>query len=439
MSFLKSDRKIKTIEFTQTFSSQIISSLCFQEELSGVKVWPDSDCSFQLKLVKLDKQKFTLYLENTGNTAIDINSHHLVLTNRSKHLCNFLPLDLLHIGKRRAISSPVSLNELIIENNEAISFTVKLRLFWSNEDDASATDFKLAPIPAKYFDSPNHGITEKSCDPSASSAIDVCTASRDSANLTTKDTNRETREVEIHSTDAKLNPSAQELVETKASSDLKIMNSQIVIHLDPSCLATAISKEFNSPKYADWMIICQETEIPCHKLILQARSKVFKRLLEPTEGVFGGYTEIQDLDYYTLKAMLKFIYTDTIELYKTNAARLFAAADQYHIPLLLAMCEDLLALNLKVDNVATCFQLAILHQKPTLKEKCMNFIWKNWSQVKTTQSWSDLVNEYNSSYHIEELIEYVCDQNMKKQGKNQNLSDGKVEKVDQKTHLKLHS
>ena len=416
-TYIPAQRKMTSIEFTQIFSSEIISSLCFHEELSGVKIFPDSECSFQLKLVKLDKQQFELYVENTGNSAIDINVHNLVLRNGSEYERNFLPLDLLHIGKRRSISSSVSLNELIIKGREEISFTVKLGLFWSKKDSESTTEFNVEPIPAKYFDAPNHGMTAKICDPSASSVIDVCIASIDSAKLTTKDTHRETSEVEIHSTDFKLNPPAQELVEIKPHSDLKKENSQIAINSDPSYLATALSKEFNSPRYADWTIICQNIEIPCHKLILQARSNVLKRLLEPTEGVFGGYTEIQDLDYYTLKAMLKFIYTDTIDLYKTSVTRLFAAADQYNIPLLLAMCENLLALNLKADTVATCFQLAILHQKQTLKEKCMNFIWKNWTQVKKTQSWSDLVNEYNSSYQIEELIEYVCDQSMKKQEK----------------------
>jgi len=48
-----------------------------------------------------------------------------------------------------------------------------------------------------------------------------------------------------------------------------------------------LKKEKDDPAFADGLLLCQGQEIPCHKVLLAARSDVFRKMFLQTEFVEG--------------------------------------------------------------------------------------------------------------------------------------------------------
>ncbi|KAF8398059.1 hypothetical protein HHK36_016985 [Tetracentron sinense] len=133
-----------------------------------------------------------------------------------------------------------------------------------------------------------------------------------------------------------------------------------------------------------------------HKLVLIARSPVFQ------SEFFDGMEEdkheivITDLEPKVFKAMLHFIYRDTLieeeelvasssccisSVSDTLAAKLLAAADKYGLARLRRMCESYLCKDISVNSVAKTLALADLHHAMELKAVCLKFAAENLAAV----------------------------------------------------------
>ena len=91
--------------------------------------------------------------------------------------------------------------------------------------------------------------------------------------------------------------------------------------------------------------------------------------------------EVKDMEVAAFRAMLHFIYTDTVpeldqplELVATLAQHLLAAADWYGLDRLKLICEMKLSGGITVDTAATTLALAEQHNCSKLKAKCVEFI-----------------------------------------------------------------
>ncbi|KAM3193787.1 hypothetical protein ACQJBY_070426 [Aegilops geniculata] len=119
-----------------------------------------------------------------------------------------------------------------------------------------------------------------------------------------------------------------------------------------------------------------------HKLILAARSPVFKA------EFYGQMREssspnavIEGMEPAAFKAMLHFIYTDTVpkldqelEALAPMAQHLLAASDRYGLDRLKVLCEGKLSGGITVDTALTTLALAEQHNCSHLKAKCVEFI-----------------------------------------------------------------
>jgi speckle-type POZ protein len=122
--------------------------------------------------------------------------------------------------------------------------------------------------------------------------------------------------------------------------------------------------------------------IPAHKLILAARSSVFKaELFGHMEEADMDYIRIEDMKFEVFKALIHFIYTDKLRNdlhagmpWTELLQDLFVAADRYALHKLKALCEQRLAENLCIDTVASTLVLADRHNSAWLKEKCFDFV-----------------------------------------------------------------
>ncbi|MBA0877223.1 hypothetical protein Goshw_015107, partial [Gossypium schwendimanii] len=129
-----------------------------------------------------------------------------------------------------------------------------------------------------------------------------------------------------------------------------------------------------------------------HKLVLAARSPVFRS--EIFDGVDDQKKEmvITDLEPRVFKALLHFIYRDTLSedvesvesssaslssVSETLIAKLLAAADRYCLERLKLMCESRLCKNISVNSVAKILALADEYHATELKAVCLRFAAEN--------------------------------------------------------------
>jgi speckle-type POZ protein len=120
--------------------------------------------------------------------------------------------------------------------------------------------------------------------------------------------------------------------------------------------------------------------------------------------LFGPLREtcvtIQDMQPAVFKALLHFIYTDSLPDFddfegddKCEMHRhLLVAADKYAMDRLKMICQNILCKNLNVENVATILALADQHNCDKLKDVCVEFIASSdkMDDVVATQGYADL-------------------------------------------------
>ncbi|CAN6213213.1 unnamed protein product [Urochloa humidicola] len=144
-----------------------------------------------------------------------------------------------------------------------------------------------------------------------------------------------------------------------------------------------------------------------HKLVLAARSHVFRSQFfgDESDGENNEVDEsdelseffIDDMEPKVFKAMLHFIYRDTLvdeyelgasssdgSVFDTLTAKLLAAADTYGLGRLRSLCESYLCKGITVASVASTLALAERHRAMELKAVCLKFSAENLSDTLTS-------------------------------------------------------
>ena len=104
------------------------------------------------------------------------------------------------------------------------------------------------------------------------------------------------------------------------------------------------------------------------------------------------------------RTLLRFIYTDQVNLTVDNSAPLMAAAERYFLDLLKWKCEDFLLQNLTIENGSELLMLADVHDAVNLKESAVEFIRKFPAEVKKTDGWKDLKKCLSNTRRKMEII-----------------------------------
>jgi hypothetical protein len=97
-----------------------------------------------------------------------------------------------------------------------------------------------------------------------------------------------------------------------------------------------MASSFGNDKLSDVQVeLSSGARIPCHKYVLALRSDV----LETMVGYSDDIIKVDDFDDDVIRAMIKFLYTDQVELVLVNVD-LLLAADKYNIKKLIHMTKD---------------------------------------------------------------------------------------------------
>ncbi|KAF8771093.1 Speckle-type POZ protein-like like protein [Argiope bruennichi] len=109
---------------------------------------------------------------------------------------------------------------------------------------------------------------------------------------------------------------------------------------------------------------------PVHKNILFSRCPAFKKMLN--NDMMTKTLEIEDMDGNTLRRLLQYIYTETVEdLDDGNILDLYKAADDYQLLELRHKCSHFLEMHMHENNLSDILYLAKKCQDKELEEAAL--------------------------------------------------------------------
>ena len=131
------------------------------------------------------------------------------------------------------------------------------------------------------------------------------------------------------------------------------------------------------------------TEFQCHKFILAARSKVFEAMFShQMKETLTGHVDMHKMHPSTLKALLRYIYTNQVNA-KDVDLHLLAVAEQFDMEELKDACATELSNQLTVKNATYLFIQAKMYRTEILAEAALEFIAENYPKVKKSDSWRE--------------------------------------------------
>ncbi|XP_055953846.1 uncharacterized protein LOC129989372 [Argiope bruennichi] len=129
-----------------------------------------------------------------------------------------------------------------------------------------------------------------------------------------------------------------------------------------------------------------------HKAVLIARSPVFWSMFTTDmREKKQSFVEINDVDADTMRRMLSFMYSDTLDdLDYESTKSLYFAADKYCIISLKRRCASLLKQMLLQSNCCDVLLLAVQHNDKDLKNDVQEYIEESDSAIFLSDEWKNL-------------------------------------------------
>ncbi|XP_071125662.1 BTB/POZ domain-containing protein 2-like [Mytilus edulis] len=133
--------------------------------------------------------------------------------------------------------------------------------------------------------------------------------------------------------------------------------------------------------------------IPAHKMILALRSPVFKAMFYGSFPQSEGDIRIEDIKLETFQRLMKYLYTDLLQLNKNSVIPLLYAAQKYQVAGLISKCENYLQDNLAVNNACTLFSHAKFFTMAKLRTNALKYIADNAIDVVKNDDFLMLLSE----------------------------------------------
>jgi len=163
------------------------------------------------------------------------------------------------------------------------------------------------------------------------------------------------------------------------------------IPIPTSTLENDLLSLVNNEIMSDITFIIQNKTIKAHR-ILCLRCPYFKKMLTG-EYLESRSTEIniQDVDYDIFLLILQYIYCDSCEAVTVdNAMEVFQAADRFGLDRLKRVSENVMISFINIDTAASIYLAADMYNAENLKNRCKQYILKNFDQVSRSSSFEEM-------------------------------------------------
>ena len=121
--------------------------------------------------------------------------------------------------------------------------------------------------------------------------------------------------------------------------------------------------------------------IPAHKFLLSIYSPVFYAMFCGEMAEKSNTIDLPDCEYEGMLEMLRYLYSNTVELHGSNVLQVLYVAKKYILPSLAQKCVVFLLRNLDVANVLCVLSHAQKYDEKNLVDRCWEMIESETEEV----------------------------------------------------------
>uniref|UniRef100_A0A671SGS2 BTB/POZ domain-containing protein 2-like n=1 Tax=Sinocyclocheilus anshuiensis TaxID=1608454 RepID=A0A671SGS2_9TELE len=130
--------------------------------------------------------------------------------------------------------------------------------------------------------------------------------------------------------------------------------------------------------------------IPAHRFALAVGSAVFDAMFNGGMATTSTEIELPDVEPAAFLALLKFLYSDEVQIGPETVMTTLYTAKKYAVPALEAHCVEFLKKNLRADNAFMLLTQARLFDEPQLASLCLENIDKNTADALAAEGFTDV-------------------------------------------------
>uniref|UniRef100_A0AAY4EPU8 BTB domain-containing protein n=2 Tax=Denticeps clupeoides TaxID=299321 RepID=A0AAY4EPU8_9TELE len=130
--------------------------------------------------------------------------------------------------------------------------------------------------------------------------------------------------------------------------------------------------------------------IPAHRFVLAVGSAVFDAMFNGGMATTSTEIELPDVEPAAFLALLKFLYSDEVQIGPETVMTTLYTAKKYAVPALEAHCVEFLKKNLRPDNAFMLLTQARLFDEPQLASLCLENIDKNTGDALAAEGFTDV-------------------------------------------------
>ncbi|KAF1777748.1 Kelch-type beta propeller [Phytophthora cactorum] len=162
------------------------------------------------------------------------------------------------------------------------------------------------------------------------------------------------------------------------------------LEIPESTLINDLRMLVNNDIMSDVTFIVEGIPVYGHK-ILCIRCNYFNAMLTG-EMLESRAREIQitDVRRPIFISLMEYLYTDYLDVAVDVAMELFVTADRYGVERLKRICESKMLGSLCIENAASIFHAADLHNATVLRDQCVTFMLHNFDAVTKTDSFEEM-------------------------------------------------
>ncbi|XP_070542420.1 BTB/POZ domain-containing protein 2-like [Ptychodera flava] len=134
----------------------------------------------------------------------------------------------------------------------------------------------------------------------------------------------------------------------------------------------------------------QTQRIPAHKFVLSVGSAVFYAMFNGGMATQSAEVELPDVEPAAFLALLRFLYSDEVQIGPETVMTTLYTAKKYAVPALESACVDFLKRNLSADNAFMLLTQARLFDEPQLAALCLETIDKNTAEALSAEGFTDI-------------------------------------------------
>ncbi|KAH0620001.1 hypothetical protein JD844_014487 [Phrynosoma platyrhinos] len=120
-----------------------------------------------------------------------------------------------------------------------------------------------------------------------------------------------------------------------------------------------------------------QQRIPAHRFVLAAGSAVFDAMFNGGMATTSAEIELPDVEPAAFLALLRFLYSDEVQIGPETVMTTLYTAKKYAVPALEAHCVEFLTKHLRADNAFMLLTQARLFDEPQLASLCLDTIDKS--------------------------------------------------------------